>query len=338
MAAMTAAETNFENPPTDEPQWLALAQAVFNTQQARWDTSTCGGGLRWQIFTFNSGYNYKNSIANGCFFNIGARLARYTGNDTYAVWANKTWNWMEEVGLMSDTYQIYDGTSNTDNCSTIDHIQWTYNAGIYLFGAAMMYNYTNGSALWKTRVNGVLASASIFFNDDGIMMEQACESAGTDSTTGNCDTDQTSFKAYLSRWMAATTKIAPFTYDTIMPYLQKSAVAAAAQCDGGTGTTCGLHWTANSTYDGLYGVGEQMAALSVIQSNLIDEAVELVTNTTGGTSVGDASAGTGSSSSSDGSNIDTSTITVTDKAGAGILTTIMLLGVLGGTSFMVIGG
>lgn len=84
MAAMTAAETNFTNPDSDDFQWLGLAQGVFNTMAARWDTSTCGGGLRWQIYTWNSGYTYKNSIANGALFNLGARLARYTSNSSYA--------------------------------------------------------------------------------------------------------------------------------------------------------------------------------------------------------------------------------------------------------------
>lgn len=87
LAAMSAAESNFPNPPKDKPQWLALAQAVFNTQAQRWDKSTCGGGLKWQIYTFNNGYTYKNTISNGCFFNLGARLALYTRNDTYADWA-----------------------------------------------------------------------------------------------------------------------------------------------------------------------------------------------------------------------------------------------------------
>lgn len=141
MAAMTAAETNFQNPASGYPGWLSLAQGVFNDMASRWDPSTCGGGLRWQIFTFNSGYNYKNSIANGCFFNLGARLARYTGNETYANWAEKTWSWVESVGLMSSTYAVYDGTSDTSNCSSVDHLQWSYNAGVYLFGAAMMYNH-----------------------------------------------------------------------------------------------------------------------------------------------------------------------------------------------------
>jgi mannan endo-1,6-alpha-mannosidase len=108
LAAMSAAEANFPDPPADQPQWLALAQAVFNTQAARWDDTSCGGGLRWQIFTFNNGYTYKNSISNGCFFNLAARLAKYTGNDTYAQWADKTWDcrcWEEPIsyfGLFHD--------------------------------------------------------------------------------------------------------------------------------------------------------------------------------------------------------------------------------------------
>ena len=101
LSAMSAAETNFQNPPKGQPQWLALAQAVFNSQAARWDSSSCGGGLRWQIYQFNRGYNYKNSISNGCFFNLAARLAKYTGNDTYAEWGDKTWNWMTSVGLIN---------------------------------------------------------------------------------------------------------------------------------------------------------------------------------------------------------------------------------------------
>lgn len=78
-SAMTAAEYRFPNPPPDQPQWLALAQGVWNSQQLRWDTTSCGGGLRWQIFTFNNGYDYKNSPSNAGFINLGARLYAYTG-------------------------------------------------------------------------------------------------------------------------------------------------------------------------------------------------------------------------------------------------------------------
>lgn len=73
-SCMTAAEYKFPNPPPDQPQWLALAQGVWNSQQLRWNPSTCGGGLNWQIYSFNEGYDYKNSPSNAGFLNLGARL------------------------------------------------------------------------------------------------------------------------------------------------------------------------------------------------------------------------------------------------------------------------
>lgn len=141
MAAMSAAENKFPDPPKDQPQWLALAQAVFNSQAVRWDNATCNGGLRWQVFTFNNGYHYKNTISNGCFFNIAARLARYTGNSSYAEWAETMWDWSTQIGIIGAQYQFYDGTDANINCIDVNHIQWTYNAGVYLLGAAHMYSF-----------------------------------------------------------------------------------------------------------------------------------------------------------------------------------------------------
>ena len=127
--------------------------------------------------------------------------------------------------------------------------------------------------------------------------------------------------------MAASLKVAPWLESSIRPYLITSAKAAAAQCNGGSdGVTCGTKWTV-STWDGSYGVGQQMCALEVIQSTLIDNVQGPLSNTTGGTSQGDASAGT----AGDGNPSQPQTaITTGDKAGAGILTALILIGLLGG--------
>lgn len=151
MSAMTAAEAKFQDPPEGGPQWLALAQTVFAKQAARWDTLTCGGGLRWQIFTFNKGYDYKNSISNGAMFNLATRLAVYTGNDTYADWAEKTWDWMDSIHLIGaqgtpDAGKVFDGSDDKKNCTELDHMQWSYNAGIMLHGAANMYKHVSDSS------------------------------------------------------------------------------------------------------------------------------------------------------------------------------------------------
>lgn len=103
---------------------------------------------------------------------------------------------------------------------------------------------------------------------------------------------------------------------------------------GGTdGVTCGEHWYENATWDGSYGVGQQMSALSVIQSNLIGTAADLVTNTTGGTSRGNPSAGT-SNGEGDAIAAENKPVTTAGKAGAGIITALVLAGVIGGVVFM----
>lgn len=342
MAAMTAAETKFPDPPDGQPGWLALAQGVFNTQVVRWDQQNCNGGLRWQIFTFNNGYNYKNSISNGCFFNVAARLALYTGNTTYADWAVKTWDWMYNVGLMSPDYHIYDGTQIADNCTSKDHNTWTYNSGIYMLGAAAMYNYvsylyihlelpanmsqTNGSTIWKDRVNGIVNASADFFNE-GVLYEP-CES-------GTCNVDQRSFKGYFTRWSAATTQLAPFTKETIMKRISTSANAAVKTCTaGGSGNNCGLKWTTGSN-DGSLGVGEQMAVLEVIQSNLVGSTPGWVSAVKGtGSSEGNTNAGT--DQSHDANKISMKPITAGDRVGAGALTALMLIGVVAGSATMMI--
>jgi mannan endo-1,6-alpha-mannosidase len=271
-ATMSAAEKDYPQPTVGNYSWVQLTENLWNTQVRRWDTTSCNGGLKWQIFTFNNGYDYKNSVSNGAFFQLSARLARFTGNQTYVEWAEKSLQWSQEIGLItSDYHYIWDGTNDTQNCTTQDHIIWTYNAGIYLYGAAVMYNYTNGSSVWETRTRGFLKSTGSFFsayaNSTDIMYEPACETVDT------CDNDQYSFKGYLSRFMWASTLMAPFLTSAVTTLLQASSIAAAQACSGGDdGATCGQHWYYGG-YDGVIGVGQQMSALETLQGLLIQDTV-----------------------------------------------------------------
>lgn len=103
----------------------------------------CCYRLRWQTLPYLNGYDYKNSIANGCYFNIGARLARYTGNDTYAKLAVRSFDWVRSVGLMDADYKVYDGAHIGTNCTDINKVQFSYNVAVFLLGAANMYNYVS---------------------------------------------------------------------------------------------------------------------------------------------------------------------------------------------------
>lgn len=162
------------------------------------------------------------------------------------------------------------------------------------------------------------------------MVEVGCE------PYNNCNTDGLTFKSFTLRWLAITTQLVPETADTIWPYIQASANGAAGQCDGSDNYNCGYHWT-TTTWDGTTGVGQQMSALAAVQANMltVDNLFAPLTLDTGATSKGDASAGTGSVTTNQGSSWLTRKITTGDKAGAGILTFLLLVVTLGGTYWLV---
>lgn len=58
---------------------------------------------------------------------------------------------MVSVGFIDSSYNIYDGGHVEQNCTDINKAQFSYNNGVYLLGAAMMYNYVSGPPPSKTR-------------------------------------------------------------------------------------------------------------------------------------------------------------------------------------------
>jgi mannan endo-1,6-alpha-mannosidase len=166
------------------------------------------------------------------------------------------------------------------------------------------------------------------------MKEAACEGVNPDGSD-TCDVDQRSFKAYLARWIAATMVRAPFTYPQLKPILETSAAAAASTCTGGeNGTSCGSKWWKGPVYDGNTGVGQQMCALEVIQSNLITQVAGPVTDNSGGTSQGNPNAGT--SSPVGPNDLSKHPVTATDRAGAGVLTVLIVFFIVGGAWWIVL--
>ncbi|KAI2618808.1 glycoside hydrolase family 76 protein [Hypoxylon sp. NC1633] len=271
-AILDAAERNYPQPDDKTPPWLDIAANIWNTMVVRWnDTDACGGGLMWQIFESNpNGMHYKNSVSNGGFFQISARLARATGNDTYLQWAQKVWDWSENVGFVNKDFLVLDGADIKDECGLVNPVSFSYAQGIYLYGAAVLYNHTNGDKTWGDRTSSLLKAADSYFspyaNATNIMFEHACE------LVGRCTTDAKTFKGYLSRFMWATTRMMPSTLPHIQTLLNTSAIAAAKACSGGdNGTVCGQKWYVGG-FDGSVGLGQQMTALETVQGLLAQEA------------------------------------------------------------------
>ena len=286
---MTAAERKFTAPPSSSPSWLQIAQKVFDAQAIRWDNKTCTGGLRWQIFTFNAGYNYKDSISNGQLMQLAARLYAYTKNQTYATWAEEAYTWASgNVGLINKDGSVLDGVQVESGCdsSSINRIEWSNNAGVWLHGAAVMANATDGDKTWTTRAQTLLKRTNIFLKDN-VLVETACE------LNGKCNSDQRYFKGLLARDLARTAQAMPSTQDTINPILRSSA-SAAAKAGCANAKECDFVWTGAGNNGGS-DRGSQVSAMQVIQANLLGQSKGTVN--ANGTSSG-SSSGSGSSSSS----------------------------------------
>jgi mannan endo-1,6-alpha-mannosidase len=254
-------------PAPTSGSWLEFAKNVFNTQVMRWDTKSCGGGLKWQIFSFNDGYNYKNAMSNGQLFLLAARLAHLTGNATYTEWANKIYTWTTDIGLVSDDQHTYDGADDRQNCSTINHIQWTANHGLFTEGAALMYNVSNASQNWTDIVTGFVNASYVFTSNDRALVEVACEK------NGKCDIDQRAFKGIAARSFGRAAQAAPLVADSINTLLLASAKGAADNCESsGDSVACRLSWSGDSAWEQATAadgnLGEVLNALQAVQALL----------------------------------------------------------------------
>ncbi|RDH30808.1 glycoside hydrolase [Aspergillus welwitschiae] len=305
LAAMTAAELNY---PEDAgmPSWVDLAERVFDVQAARWDNNTCSGGLRWQLWPYQAGYAMKNAMSNGGLFQLAARLARYTNNQTYVDWANTIWDWSTSHLVQEGSWNVADSTNTENDCTTLGNNQWSYNYAVFLSGAAYMYNYTNGETKWKTGLDGLLNTTlgTFFPHKYGgeIMSEILCE------PTQVCNDDEIIFKGLLAESLTFTSMVAPYTSSDILPRLQGSAVGAAKQCSGGSSkTTCGQRWY-QSTWDGAEGIEEEISATSIFTSNLVVYKHQSLatkataTNGTSGSTGTESGNGTTTASTTAGSN------------------------------------
>lgn len=228
---MSAAEHHIGNPGGTHG-WLAYATAVLDAQKRRWNPEVpgkgkvCGGGLRWKIYENAS---YRSTISNALFFQLAARVARYTNDSDARSWAEAMYAWIVAKGLVDEKgWRVFDGTSDGDGCTSINHDMWSYNTGALIYGAAIMYDLT-GEAKWLERTRGLVGAARRNFVEKktGRLWEPKCEKP--ESTVGNwCNQDQVAFKGILARCLGATAVLVEDVRSEIVDML-KGAVQGVAK-------------------------------------------------------------------------------------------------------------
>lgn len=86
---------------------------------------------------------------------MGARLARYTNNDTYVRYCEDTWNWFTEYGIIDPQYNVVDGIHWTFgpapeyelDCSSMNGAQFSYSAAALIQGVSNLYNYVSSETI-----------------------------------------------------------------------------------------------------------------------------------------------------------------------------------------------
>lgn len=208
--------TNFSRPFNDDEGWwalalikafdhtnnsnfLAMAQTIFDDMAKSWDEGTCGGGLWWK-----KDKGYKNAITNELFLMIAARLYLRTVDERYLQWARKEMQWFFSSGLLNEQSLVNDGLDG--NCKNNGGTTWTYNQGVIigaLVDLAKCASYDAGSALLGSNGEKFLVQAqqiadaaiTTLVDQHGILREP-CEEHG------NCNEDQTQFKGVFMRNLA----------------------------------------------------------------------------------------------------------------------------------------
>lgn len=218
------------------------------------------------------------AVSNGYFFNLAARLARYTGSQNYIDSAEKTWEWLELSGVLDNkTYSVYDGVS-TDDCGKIIKSEFTLANSVLALGAANLYNITKDDKqkTWQARLGNLTARATDRFFSKSILTETACESANT------CSVDMDLMKGMFALHYGQAMQLAPFlANDNTTDLFQSSAVAAARQCRfGANGQICGLNWLSGKGEAKSANAMSQISALNVVNSLMSSKAVAPYTNKT----------------------------------------------------------
>ena len=130
-------------------------QAIMNPNKPKWyawDDKLCGGGVRWGDYDKDDARYYHNSVTNGLFLTVSARLAAYhylhnnrKQAEQYAVWAEKEWEWFS-AGTGSKLWKsqseplLIDGIMQKSPQSAITRRLdlYTYNQGLIIYGMASL--------------------------------------------------------------------------------------------------------------------------------------------------------------------------------------------------------
>ncbi|KAH6588752.1 hypothetical protein BASA61_005845 [Batrachochytrium salamandrivorans] len=144
-----------------DPAGLTFGNLTVRTWErlhSFWDDTVCGGGIPTDP-SVPLRSQTKTAATNAGFMALSAQLYGMTGNTTYRVWADKTYNWMVTSGLLTSTFSVHESLG----------VQWP--------NSSLSGNSTvNGTHAILCELRSLLkTSLGKFSTSEGVIVEALCE-------------------------------------------------------------------------------------------------------------------------------------------------------------------
>lgn len=121
---------------TKNEKYLKMARVTFADMATGWD-EICGGGVYWK-----KPKTGKSAVQNELFMLAAMRLHQRGGGvvlgKSYLQWAEDTWKWFMNSGMLNEKYLIENGLNK--ECQVNIGSYYTYNQGIILSALVELYN------------------------------------------------------------------------------------------------------------------------------------------------------------------------------------------------------
>ncbi|KAI3325567.1 glycoside hydrolase family 76 protein [Xylariaceae sp. AK1471] len=238
---------------TGNSTYLDLAKEDETYMYAYWNTTTCGGGLIWNI----PNMTYHNAISNELYLELTATLHNLIPGDTYYLnQAIKEWEWFKASGMINSQGLVNDGLTEDASCVNNGQTVWSYNQGI-IAGLVQLSDATGDTSYLETaRTIADAAVNDASLSPNGILTEDGC------ATADECEPNGTAFKGIFIRSLAKLDAV--LEDHPYKPYIQNNAQSAYDNSRNGT-DFYGFSWQGpfdNGT------IGRQVSAVDLLLSTL----------------------------------------------------------------------
>jgi predicted alpha-1,6-mannanase (GH76 family) len=181
---------------TKDDKYLNMARTTFADMATGWD-EVCGGGIYWKKPKIG-----KSAVQNELFMLSALRLHRRGGGETlgksYLEWAEDTWEWFINSGMIDDKYLVENGLNK--KCEVSEGNYYTYNQGMILSALAELYNEKQEESLLDLAHKIAHATITTLVYENGILK---------DLKEPNLNGDGTQFKGIFMRHLGNLYSVSP---------------------------------------------------------------------------------------------------------------------------------